>query len=46
MVHADMYTFDTTEEAAWNTYSDVSLAYERIFQRLGLNAVKGTCALY
>ncbi|NXU51670.1 SYPM protein, partial [Turnix velox] len=36
----DMYTFDTCEEAARQTYSLVCDAYSRLFHRLGLPYVK------
>ena len=36
-----MYSFDVDEEKAMETYKEVCLAYERIFQRLDLPAVKG-----
>ncbi|KAI1892004.1 hypothetical protein AGOR_G00149530 [Albula goreensis] len=36
----DMYTFDTSEEAAHLTYQTVCQAYTRLFARLGLNCVQ------
>ncbi|KAM8930416.1 putative proline--tRNA ligase, mitochondrial [Pelodytes ibericus] len=36
----DMYTFDTSEEAAFQTYNEVCGAYANIFSALGLNFVK------
>ncbi|XP_053324988.1 probable proline--tRNA ligase, mitochondrial [Spea bombifrons] len=36
----DMYTFDATEEAAFQTYNEVCQAYSNIFSALGLNFVK------
>lgn len=36
----DMYTFDMTEEAAYQTYSNVCEAYSRLFLTLGLKYVK------
>ncbi|CAG8782846.1 20343_t:CDS:2, partial [Gigaspora rosea] len=32
----DLYTFDTTEEAALETYEEVNEAYNKIFSRIGL----------
>jgi prolyl-tRNA synthetase len=32
----DLYTFDTTEEAALQTYSEVQVAYKNLFDELGL----------
>ena len=37
-----MYSFDVSQEAAKETYTDVCLAYERILRKLGLPIVKGT----
>lgn len=39
--HADMYSFDVSEEAAKETYVQVCKAYEQILQRLKLPVVKG-----
>ncbi|XP_066298815.1 probable proline--tRNA ligase, mitochondrial [Branchiostoma lanceolatum] len=36
----DLYTFDTSEETARETYEGVSQAYSRVFNRLGLDYVK------
>lgn len=36
-----MYTFDADEESAMRTYQQVCDAYSRIFDRLGVNYVKG-----
>ncbi|XP_068095117.1 probable proline--tRNA ligase, mitochondrial isoform X2 [Hyperolius riggenbachi] len=36
----DMYTFDMTEEAAYQTYNAVCGAYSKLFQTLGLKYVK------
>ncbi|ELK26757.1 Putative prolyl-tRNA synthetase, mitochondrial [Myotis davidii] len=36
----DMYTFDSSPEAAWQTYSLVCDAYGSLFDRLGLRCVK------
>ncbi|KAH9523430.1 prolyl-tRNA synthetase [Bulinus truncatus] len=36
----DMYTFDTSEETALETYNLVCHAYNRIFDRIGVNYVK------
>ena len=40
-IDSDMYSFDVDEEKAMETYKEVCLAYERIFKRLDLPAVKG-----
>ena len=40
-IDSDMYSFDVDEENAMETYKEVCLAYERIFKRLDLPAVKG-----
>ena len=39
-VMKDMYTFDVDEAAAGETYNAVCEAYSRVFERLGLPAVK------
>ncbi|XP_055077011.1 probable proline--tRNA ligase, mitochondrial [Periophthalmus magnuspinnatus] len=36
----DMYSFDVSEEAAFQTYESVCEAYRRLFSRLGLRCVK------
>lgn len=36
----DMYSFDVSEEAAYQTYESVCQAYSRFFARLGLHCVK------
>lgn len=36
----DMYSFDTSEEAAYQTYHSVCQAYTRLFSRLGLHCVQ------
>ncbi|XP_070688514.1 probable proline--tRNA ligase, mitochondrial [Pempheris klunzingeri] len=36
----DMYSFDVSEEAAYETYESVCEAYARLFARLGLRCVK------
>lgn len=36
----DMYSFDVSEEAAYQTYESVCQAYARIFTRLGLRCVQ------
>lgn len=36
----DMYSFDTSEEAAYHTYETVCKAYARLFSRLGLRCVQ------
>ncbi|CAH1244108.1 PARS2 [Branchiostoma lanceolatum] len=36
----DLYTFDTSEDTARETYEGVSQAYSRVFNRLGLDYVK------
>ena len=33
----DLYTFDESEETAMATYENVSAAYTRIFDRIGLH---------
>ena len=38
---SDLYTFDTNEETARETYNIVCEAYSRIFDRLGLKFHKG-----
>ena len=40
-IDSDMYSFDVDEDKAMETYEEVCLAYERIFKRLDLPAVKG-----
>ncbi|KAK6308761.1 hypothetical protein J4Q44_G00202240 [Coregonus suidteri] len=40
----DMYTFDMSEEAAYHTYESVCQAYTRLFSRLGLCIVCGSCS--
>ena len=42
----DMYTFDSSAEAAVDTYQSVCAAYTRLFQRLKLDCVRGTWLLY
>jgi len=37
----DLYTFDETIEDARKTYESVSLAYDKVFQALGVPYVKG-----
>ncbi|CAJ0633889.1 15778_t:CDS:2 [Entrophospora sp. SA101] len=32
----DLYTFDTTEELALQTYQEVILAYKKIFEKIGI----------
>ncbi|KAF0853155.1 mitochondrial prolyl-tRNA synthetase (ProRS) [Andalucia godoyi] len=39
-VMKDLYTFDKTKQEAFQTYEDVSGAYERIFNRMGLQWVR------
>ncbi|XP_019642078.1 PREDICTED: probable proline--tRNA ligase, mitochondrial [Branchiostoma belcheri] len=36
----DLYTFDTSEETACDTYEGVGQAYSRVFNRLGLDYVR------
>lgn len=36
----DMYSFDASEEAAYQTYESVCQAYTRLFSRLGLHCVQ------
>lgn len=36
----DMYSFDVSEEAAYQTYESVCQAYARLFARLGLHCVR------
>lgn len=36
----DLYTFDVTENAAVTTYNEVCAAYDRIFARLEISAIK------
>lgn len=36
----DMYSFDVSEEAAYQTYESVCQAYSRLFSRLGLHCVQ------
>lgn len=36
----DMYSFDVSEEAAYQTYESVCQAYARLFSRLGLRCVR------
>ncbi len=33
----DLYTFDTSEEAAFRTYDEVSTAYRNLFRRLEMS---------
>ena len=43
----DLYTFDTNEKGAMDTYDDVGRAYHRIFTRLGVPfAVVGSDACF
>ena len=32
----DLYTFDINEEEALKTYEDVSIAYKKIFEKIGV----------
>ena len=36
-----MYTFDTNEETALATYETVCQAYNKIFDRIGVEYIKG-----
>ena len=38
---ADLYSFDRDENAAVDTYESVCRVYERLFDRLGLPALRG-----
>ena len=38
-----MYTFDTCQRAAQETYNIVCSAYDKLFSILGIDAMKGVC---
>ena len=40
-VMKDLYAFDATVEAATKTYETVTRAYESIFNKIGINYVRG-----
>lgn len=38
----DLYTFDTTEETAVQTYEEIVAVYQQLFDALGLKWIKGS----
>ena len=42
LLSPDMYTFDTDEESAMETYHKVCDAYCNVFDRIGVHYEKGT----